>query len=350
MENTTYDYENEIFAPCDKNEANNLGAQLSILFYFMFVFSLLGNGLVLAIIYKFERLTTVTSILLLNLVASSLIFMSSLPFWGIYMQRSRWIFGNAMCKIVGSTYSMGFYSSVLFLTLLTFDRHLAVVYSLPAAHLRNQKYAVISCAVVWLLSGLSCIRPMLIHGTFKYIDGNTYCEETYNDNIDLEKLMNAGFYIQLIIFLILPLAVIIYCYIRITITVVSSKIGTKFQTVRLIFIIVLLFFICWTPFNIVELMEYKTKDCETLKKLTYTLQITRLMAYFYFCISPIFYTFVGRKFQNYFRQLLIKYFPSLKKYISVNEISRTNISTKITSNDLINGGQNSLLTSQSEYV
>ncbi|KAK2858584.1 hypothetical protein Q5P01_003204 [Channa striata] len=104
----------------------------------MFVFSLIGNGLVLFIIYRFEKLTTVTNILLLNLVFSSLIFMSSLPFWGIYMQLKDWIFGKFMCKLVGSVYYMGFYSSVLFLTLLTFDRHLAVVYSLGASQVRTR--------------------------------------------------------------------------------------------------------------------------------------------------------------------------------------------------------------------
>ncbi|MED6233702.1 hypothetical protein ATANTOWER_015281, partial [Ataeniobius toweri] len=358
METTSSDYDystdpSEPVSPCSSDGENNLGAHLSILYYFMFVFSLFGNGLVLVIIHRFERVATVTNILLVNLVMSSLIFMSSLPFVGIYMQLSNWIFGSVMCKIVGSAYFMGFYSSVFFLTLLTFDRHLAVVYSLPAAQVRNQRYAVISCAVVWLVSGLACIRPMLLRNTFTYIDNKTYCEEYPGDldYIDVKKLRISGFYIQLLIFLILPLAVIIYCYVRITITVISSKIATKFKTVRLIFVIVLLFFICWTPFNIVELLQDEFTSCEALQKHGYIHQITRNMAYFYFCISPIFYTFVGRKFQNYFRQLLINNFPCLKKYISVNEISRTNISTKMTSNEPIERRQNtSLLRNQLDYV
>uniref|UniRef100_A0A3Q2TR97 C-C chemokine receptor type 1-like n=1 Tax=Fundulus heteroclitus TaxID=8078 RepID=A0A3Q2TR97_FUNHE len=348
METTTseYDYGTETYkpvTPCNMDSNNNLGARLSILYYFMFAFSLLGNGLVLIIIYRFERLTTVTNILLLNLVASSLIFMSSLPFVAIYMQLKDWIFGSVMCKTVFSAYYMGFYSSVFFLTLLTFDRHLAVVYSVPAAQVRNQRYAFISCAVVWLGSGLACIRPMLLHNTFNHIGNNTYCDEYPRDleGIDVKMLRNSGFYIQLLVFFIFPLAIIMYCYIKITITVISSRIATKFKTVRLIFFIVLLFFICWTPFNIIELLLHNEElDCEATKKLLYAHQITLDMAYFYFCISPIFYTFVGRKFQNYFRQLLIGNFPNLKKYISVPEITRTHMSTKITSTEQSDGRQN----------
>ncbi|XP_027861389.1 C-C chemokine receptor type 1-like [Xiphophorus couchianus] len=360
MEKTTtpeYDYESspgiEPKPPCRHDSSNLLGAQLSVLYYFMFAFSLLGNGLVLIIIYRFERLTTVTNILLLNLVASSFIFMSSLPFVAIYMQMSEWIFSSAMCKIVFSAYYMGFYSSVFFLTLLTFDRHLAVVYSLTAAPVRNRSYAVISCAVVWLVSGLACIRPMLIINKFKYFDSKIYCEEYPSalTNIDVRKLRNAGFFIQLFVFLILPLAVIIYCYVRITITVISSKIATKFKTVRLIFIIVLLFFICWTPFNIIELLHGELRSCEAKQKLSYALQVTRNMAYFYFCISPMFYTFVGRKFQNYFRHLVVTRFPSLKKYISVAEISRNNTSTKVTGTELSDGkGSWSLLRHQTDNM
>ncbi|KAM9839430.1 C-C chemokine receptor type 1-like [Aulostomus maculatus] len=324
-------------APCSRDGDNYVGAQLSILYYFMFLFSVFGNGLVLLIIHRFEKLTTVTNILLLNLVMSSLIFMASLPFLGAYMQLSDWIFGKVMCKIVGSVYFLGLYSSVLFLTLLTFDRHLAVVYSLRASRLRNRSYALVSCFVVWLVSGLACIKPMILHTTFfHYVDNKTYCDEYPGSvpSVDVPLLRISGFYLQLFLFWLFPLAVIVYCYIRIAVTVLSSKIVTKFKTVRLIFIIVLLFFMCWTPFNIVLLMREEAPSCEQVQRRGYALQVTRNIAYIYFCISPIFYTFVGKKFQNYFRQLLVKHFPGLKKHVSLSQCSRTNMSTKSTPNEL----------------
>uniref|UniRef100_A0A8C3AJ11 Chemokine (C-C motif) receptor 12b, tandem duplicate 2 n=1 Tax=Cyclopterus lumpus TaxID=8103 RepID=A0A8C3AJ11_CYCLU len=328
LSTSDYDYSNysdEPVPPCSLEAVNYLGAQLSILFYFMFLFSIFGNGLVLVIIHRFEKLTTVTNILLLNLVVSSLIFMSSLPFMGVYLQLSYWIFGKVMCKIVGTVYYLGFYSSVLFLTLLTFDRHLAVVYSLGTSKLRSRSNAAVSCAMVWLVSGLACIRPMILHTTFTYMEGTTYCQEFPGEIpfINVELLSNFGFYLQLILFLIFPLVVITYCYVRIAITVMSSKINAKFKTVRLIFVIVILFFMCWTPYNIVMLMHDEATTCEGKEKTGYALEVTRVMAYTYFCISPIFYTFVGKKFQNYCRQLLVKHFPGLKNDISVNQqISR----------------------------
>lgn len=55
METTTVfygDYSYETSGPCRQDSANYLGAQLATLFYFMFLFSLFGNGLVLVIIHR----------------------------------------------------------------------------------------------------------------------------------------------------------------------------------------------------------------------------------------------------------------------------------------------------------
>ncbi|XP_023181840.1 C-C chemokine receptor type 3-like [Xiphophorus maculatus] len=315
---------------CTRDDDNKLGANLSYIYYFMFVFSVITNLLVLVIIYRFERLTTVINILLLNLVASSLILMSSLPFQAVYMQKSEWIFGSAMCKIVFSVYYLGFYSSVFFLTLLTIDRYVSVVFSLTSTNVRNQRYAVISSAVVWVISGLACIRPMILHGTYRHW-GTEYCEEfAHIDGMNVEKLKKSGFYIQLCVFLILPLAIIIFCYARIVITVKKSRLASKFHAVRVIFMIVVLFFICWIPFNIVELLHYEFESllsCEAKKKLGSALHVTRNKAYIYFCISPMFYTFMERKFQEHFKQLLVKCFPGLKKPILVNKDNTTAIPT-----------------------
>ncbi|XP_053186780.1 C-C chemokine receptor type 3-like [Scomber japonicus] len=332
MENYTYynysydyDYPDYDYGRCVY--INYLGVQLSFIYYFMFLFSLVGNVLVLVIIHRFERLTTVTNIFLLNLVVSSLIFISSLPFQAVYMQLSDWIFGNVMCKIVDSVYYLGFYSSGLFLALLTFDRHLAVVYSLGAPRLISQRCALLCCAVVWLVSSLACIPWMILYNAFHTPYNTIMCQEYpgYLTGMSVNHLRNPAFYRQLFIFLLFPLIVIVYCYIRIAITVITSKLVTKFKTVRLIFVIVLLFFISWIPYNVVVVLltDDGTMTCEEYRRRVYAEQVTHSLTHIYFCISPIFYTFVGEKFQNYFRQMVVKRFPGLKKYISVDQAMPT---------------------------
>lgn len=256
------------------------------------------------------------------------------------MQLSDWVFGHYMCKIIRSIYHLGYYSSVLFLTLLTFDRHLAVVYSFSSSEIRKRKYAFLSCTVVWVVSSLACISHAVNIVTVEFHDENqTHCLE-YPYSILYEELYQAIFYIQTFLFSVLPLTLIIYCYVRIAITVMSSRIVRRFKTVRLIFIIVLLFFLCCTPYNIILalnfLYEYDdNQSCVQIQNFKYAVYVTRTLAYLYFCISPMFYTFVGRKFQNHFRQMLVKRFPRLRKHISVSlSVSQNNPSTKSTRNDV----------------
>uniref|UniRef100_A0A8C6U4K8 G-protein coupled receptors family 1 profile domain-containing protein n=1 Tax=Neogobius melanostomus TaxID=47308 RepID=A0A8C6U4K8_9GOBI len=275
---------------------------------------------------RFEKLTTVTNLLLLNLVLSCLLFIVSMPFAAAELLLSHWPFGDVICKLVGSLYYLGFYSSVLFLTLLTFDRHLAVVYSLSAQRVRSRTYVLVSCAVVWILSALASIKPMILHKSFtNQLDDRAFCQDDPQGSSQL--LWSVGFYTQLLFFFLLPLLVIIYCYTRIVCTVLSSQIVSKFKTVRLIFVLVLLFFICWTPYNIALLMYESANTPEEHRRWQVTLNVTQKFTHLYFCISPIFYTFVGRKYQNYFRMLLVRHFPGLKRHISISQISPTYMSS-----------------------
>ena len=337
--NYTVDYmtypDDETF--CDREDNNAFGAQLSIFFYLIFVLSLLGNSLVLVILYKFEKMNTVTNIILVNLVASGLLFMFSLPFLGVYHQLSTWVFGRSMCKLVCSTYNLGFYSSILFLTLMTFDRYLAVVHALEAHRFRRRGYAIAACVGVWLISILSCSKDLLVNDLRPYRgDESMLCMKLdWSTWLNLELLDQWELYIQLVVFFLFPLVVIVSCYTRIIMTVISSRVVSKFRTVRLIFVIVLFFFICWAPYNVVFLLDsFKNKSCEQTNRLGYALHLTRHLTYLYFCISPMFYTFVGRKFQNHFRLLLVTSMPWLREHIRVSQSSKSSKIRKIEGGEL----------------
>ncbi|XP_067308839.1 chemokine (C-C motif) receptor 12a [Pseudorasbora parva] len=300
---------------CNKGNVIQFGAAFLPVFYYTgFMLSLVGNGLVLCIIYKYEKLSTVTNIFLLNLVVSDLIFTSSLPFWAVY-HKSEWVFGSALCKLVGSCYFIGFNSSVLFLTLMTIDRYLAVVHAITAVQSRRTKYAVASSAAVWVLSILASIKDIFLYDVMKGSNG-WRCEATGYHQSTLTKWELFGYYQQFLLFFLVPLVIIQSCYIRITIKIMSTRMMEKCRAVKLIFVIVFTFFICWTPYNVVILLKAikisfgDPKDCS--ETLDYALYITRNFAYLYFCISPVFYTFLGKKFQHHFLKLLSKHITWLK--------------------------------------
>uniref|UniRef100_A0A1A7X852 G-protein coupled receptors family 1 profile domain-containing protein n=1 Tax=Iconisemion striatum TaxID=60296 RepID=A0A1A7X852_9TELE len=317
---------------CEKNTVNHFGAMIIPVFYCVsFVLSSIGNGLVLLIIYKYEKLNTVTNIFLLNLVLSNILFASSMPFLAIY-HLSEWIFGIALCKIVGSAYYIGFYSSILFLTLMTFDRYLAVVHAVAAAKSRKKMYAIISSVVVWCLSIAASVKELVLRNVWRDALHGLMCEESGLPASTMDQWRLFSYYQQFLLFFLLPLIMVMYCYISIMVRILNTRMKGKCRAVKLIFVIVLTFFACWTPYNVVSLLRViqisQTEEglCSDSNSLDFAFYVTRNIAYLYCCISPVFYTFLGKKFQSHLKRLLGKNVPCLK-----GQVSLSSHSTKTTS-------------------
>ncbi|XP_040910754.1 C-C chemokine receptor type 3-like [Toxotes jaculatrix] len=314
---------------CTKDAVNRFGANVIPVFYYVnFLLSYLGNGLVLFIIYKYEKLNTVTNIFLLNLVLSNILFATSLPFWATY-HLSEWIFGSALCKIVSSAYFIGFYSSILFLTLMTFDRYLAVVHAVAAAKSRKRAYAIIASVAVWCISVVASVKELVLQNVWENPSSGLMCEESGYNESTMERWRLVSYYQQFLLFFLLPLFMVMYCYISITVRILSTRMREKCRAIKLIFVIILTFFVCWTPYNIVILLQaiqisspsQSSDQCSDSDSLDYALYMTRNIAYMYCCISPVFYTFLGKKFQSHFRRLLAKKIPCLKRHISLSSQS-----------------------------
>lgn len=308
---------------CTKEAVKNFGAKFLPAFYYTnFLLSYLGNGLVLFIIYKFEKLNTVTNIFLLNLVLSNILFASSLPFLAIYHQ-SEWIFGNAVCKLVSSAYFIGFYSSILFLTLMTFDRYLAVVHAIAAAKCRKGVYAIVATVAVWCISILASMKELVLRNVWHSPSNGLVCEESGYVESTMRVWRLLSYYQQFFGFFLIPLFTVMYCYITITIRILSTRMREKCRTIKLIFIIIFAFFVCWTPYNVViflqAIQDSSSREEESCSEsLDYALYISQNIAYTYCCISPVFYTFVGKKFQSHFRRLVCKHIPCLRRRMSLS--------------------------------
>nr|XP_046264892.1 chemokine (C-C motif) receptor 12a [Scatophagus argus] len=312
---------------CSKKNVNQFGARFIPAFYYVnFILSYFGNGLVLFIIFKYEKLNTVTNILLLNLVFSNILFASSLPFWATY-HLSEWIFGVSLCKIVSSAYFIGFYSSILFLTLMTFDRYLAVVHAVAAAKSRKRAYAIMASVTVWCVSIVASVKELVLQNVWESPSNGLMCDESGYPGSIMDHWRLFSYYQQFLLFFLLPLFMVMYCYISITVRILSTRMKEKCRAIKLIFVIIFTFFACWTPYNVVILLRAvqisSTSENEDScsDSLDYALYVTRNIAYLYCSISPVFYTFVGKKFQSHFRRLMAKKIPCLKRHISLSSQS-----------------------------
>ncbi|XP_029551097.1 chemokine XC receptor 1-like [Salmo trutta] len=272
------------------------------------ILSLAGNILVLVILAKYENLKSLTNIFILNLALSDLVFTFGLPFWAAYHIWG-WTFSRILCKTVTFVFYAGFYSSVLFLTIMTIHRYLAVVHPLSDHGSQRGCYGVTVSLVIWVVSFGAAV-PALIFSSVQENphegDIHFYCE--YWD----PQWKRVGSYQQNIFFLA-AFAVIGFCYVRILRTIFKSRSHMRNRTVKLIFSIVAVFFLGWAPYNVVIFLrllhDYTVapfNTCEVSTWLDYGFYVCRLIAFSHCCLNPVFYAFVGIKFRNHLKVILLK--------------------------------------------
>ncbi|KAJ7404560.1 Chemokine XC receptor 1 [Willisornis vidua] len=295
-DNYSYEYPNESNI-CEMGTYFIFNTHLTnVLYTQVFLLSLLGNTLVLWILLKYENLTSLTNIFIVNLSVSDLVFSCMLPFW-VVDQSFGWIFGEFLCKAVNAVFSIGYYSGVFFLTFMTILRYLCVVNPLSTLRSQTKCSGFLMCLVVWNVSILIVI-PEVIHTTVQEdLEGRRTCD--YAD----WKWKKVDIYLRNVLFL-LSFGVIIFCYFKILIILFRTRSRRKHRTVKLILVIVVAFFLCWAPYNILSfLITFPPPTCQYAKDSNLAFHISRKIAFSHCCLNPVLYVFIGVKFKRHLSHL-----------------------------------------------
>ncbi|NXG44582.1 CCR5 protein, partial [Psilopogon haemacephalus] len=297
---TEFDYGDS--APCSGAEEKHFAAQLlPPLYSLVVIFGLTGNLLVVLILVKYKRLKSMTDIYLLNLAVSDLLFVFSLPFWAYYAAHD-WIFGDVLCKMLSGLYLLGFYSGIFFIILLTLDRYLAIVHAVFALKARTVTYGILTSAVTWAVALFASVPGMVFHKSQK-----EHARYTCSAHYPSESTVNWKYSYILkinILGLIVPMLIMVFSYSQILRTLLRSRSEKKQKAVRLIFMIMIFYFIFWTPFHISSFLHtFQSSlfltNCEIKGHLEKAIQVTETISMVHCCINPMIYAFVGEKFRKY---------------------------------------------------
>ncbi|NXJ09145.1 CCR2 protein, partial [Odontophorus gujanensis] len=300
MSTTTFDYGDT--APCLGTEEKHFAANfLPPLYSLVLIFGFIGNILVILILVKYKKLKSMTDIYLLNLAISDLLFVFSLPFWAYYASHD-WIFGEALCRILSGVYLLGFYSGIFFIILLTIDRYLAIVHAVFALKARTVTYGILTSIVTWAVALFASVPGIVFHRTQK--ENAQYTCSAHYPSDDLINWKHSYILKMNILGLIIPMIIMIFCYSQILKTLLRCKNEKKQRAVRLIFVIMIFYFIFWTPFHIASFVHtFQTSffypDCDIQSELEKTIQVTETISMIHCCINPVIYAFVGEKFRKY---------------------------------------------------
>lgn len=306
-----YDYEDYLdgvaFMLCRKDEVLSFSKVFLPVFYsLIFVLGLSGNLLLLVILLRYVPRRRMTEVYLLNLAISNLLFVVTLPFWGISVAW-HWVFGNFLCKMVSTLYTINFYSGIFFIGCMSLDKYLEIVHAQPYHRLRTRAKSLLLAAVVWTVALAVSIPDMVFVRTHEFPPGVWSCHADFGGHATTWKLFLRCQ--QSLLGFLLPLLAMIFFYSRIACVLVRLKPPGQGRALRIAVALVVAFFVLWFPYNLVlflhSLLDLEVfGDCNISKHLDYAMQVTESFAFLHCCFTPVLYAFTSRRFRQYLKALL----------------------------------------------
>ncbi|KAF4087782.1 hypothetical protein AMELA_G00074590 [Ameiurus melas] len=334
MENLTVELNKALPLKCNMTGSHNfIFTFVPVVYACNFVIGILGNSMVVAVIYRYMKLKTVANVFLLNLAVSDLTFLVTLPMWATFTALGyHWPFGSFLCKVSAGLAIFNLYTSMFFLTALTVDRYLAIVHPMGSRRRRTLLYARITCVLMWVFAFVLSMPTALSRDIYRVEDHpSTLCGILQNKQIHL--LVSLSILKSVLGFLV-PFLIIITCDCLMGCALLKAKgllrksaHSQEDETLCMLAAAVLAFFVCWAPHQLFHFMELLVMlgvvtDCQVLDVIDTAMPFSICLAYFNSCVNPILYSFVGRNFRKNLRRLL---------HCESNHVMRnSSISTKMT--------------------
>lgn len=282
----------------------------SAVFSVVFVVGLITNVVAIYIFTCSLKLKNETTTYMMNLVVSDLLFVFTLPLRVFYFINGNWPFGSMLCKVSASLFHTNMYGSMLFLTCISVDRFLAIVYPIRSRMLRTQRNAKIVCVAVWVLvlSGSLPTGFKLESTTHENGTNATFCFENFSSKQWKSHLSKVVIFIETVGFFI-PLLLNVGCSVMVLQTLRSpqgisrgGKLNKK-KILRMIIVHLSIFCFCFIPYNVnlvfYALVRTKTlKGCFVESVVRTIFPIALCIAVSNCCFDPIVYYFTSETIQN----------------------------------------------------
>ncbi|NXK56621.1 FFAR3 protein, partial [Chauna torquata] len=220
---------------------------------------------------KARRRITPADILLLNLTAADLLLFLFLPFKMAEAAAGLiWTLPPVLCPVANFCFYSSIYLSSLFLTALSVERYLGVVFPLQFKNRRRLGWTVAASIVLWLLACSHCsvVFVAQYHGdSDQPTTKNSSSYKCYDDfsKKQLSFVLPLRLELFLVLFL-LPFAVTVFCYVnfvRVLLARPNIPLEKKQRAVGLVVATMINFGVCFTPYNIshvVGFVQQKSPD------------------------------------------------------------------------------------------
>ncbi|XP_005003793.1 G-protein coupled estrogen receptor 1 [Cavia porcellus] len=280
-----------------------IGLFLSCLYtIFLFPIGFVGNILILVVNISFREKMTIPDLYFINLAAADLILVAD-SLIEVFNLDEQYYDIAVLCTFMSLFLQINMYSSVFFLTWMSFDRYIALAKAMRSSLFRTKHRARLSCGLIWM----AAVSATLVPFTAVHLQ---HTEEACFCFADVKEVQ----WLEVTLGFIVPFAIIGLCYSLIVRVLIKAHRHRglhprRQKALRMIFAVVLVFFICWLPENVfisVHLLQRTQPGdapCKQSFRHAYPLtgHIVNLAAFSNSCLNPLIYSFLGETFRDKLR-------------------------------------------------
>lgn len=280
----------------------------------LFPVAFLCNVGALAVFLQRGRRSSASCVLMMNLALSDGSFSLTLPLrLAYYFRGGVWDFPDWLCRLCVYGFYVNLYTSILFLTLLSVLRWLAVSKPLHHRTLVTPTRTLFVCLGVWLFVGVSS-APFLSYGVTRRA-GCPRCFEPSNPSSWRRVLILN--YVALVLGFLLPFLIIILCYSRIIRRLMdgaglggnslssSARRRNRQRSVHLVTMVTLTFLLCFLPYHVIRSLHLHAVcggwSCNITLVLQRAVVMTLCLAASNSVVNPLLYYYSTRTFRDNMR-------------------------------------------------
>ncbi|XP_078496044.1 P2Y purinoceptor 11 isoform X1 [Lissotriton helveticus] len=264
-----------------------------------FLVAICGNALAIYLFFTREKTWHTGIIYSFNLAVSDLLYTLSLPLLiAYYAMDKHWIFGSAVCKLERFFFNCNLYGSIFFVTCISLNRYVAIVFPMYAHGRVEPKHAKIISLVTWILvAGISA--PVF---KFSALDLRN---PQHTECIGTARTVELTSYIPYSLFLAvfgcgIPFLLTLLSYVSIAWTVFKSESLSALEKKKvwlMVFSVVALYAVSFVPYHVLRNINLYNRihrlNCTDSVTVHSAMQVAKALVTLNVCIHPLLYASVA---------------------------------------------------------
>ncbi|XP_019220777.2 LOW QUALITY PROTEIN: chemokine-like receptor 1 [Oreochromis niloticus] len=302
---------NTTAAPDVDDSLDNLHQSFNIIsiavFSLVSVLGVLGNGVVIWVTgCKMKK--TVNTVWYLHLAVADFIFAAFLPLSVTSLTLGPdWHFGNFMCMLKTTLISLNMFASVYILVVTSVDRCVSVVWPVWAQNHRNVCNAFYVGLCVWVVALILNSHFFFFHAHKDRNENTNYCFSKFFFEKATPSVFQPVVITPFLLRFAVPFTVIVSCYAAIIhrLRRNHSLASQSSRPFKVITSIIVAFFLCWTPYHIIQLMVFIPPNEKFNYAILIGIFVAKNLVVLHCCLNPLLYVFLRQDFKDEIRKSIL---------------------------------------------